>query len=241
MLKMPVLMYHNVTTNDNNSIGLTISISKFEEQLQYLVKKNFSSYFVSEIYNNTNIKGKGLIITFDDVTENQLLYAIPLLKKYNFKATFFIPFSYLGKTDLWNEGLDATGEKIMTIDQLKSIDPNIIEFAHHSFLHKKYSTLTHKEIQEDFDKSFELISKNDLNVFPVLAYPYGNYPKKGNHKTDFFKILEKNNIKMAFRIGNKINKFPFKNPYEIKRLDILGQDKLWKFKLKLIFGKLKLF
>jgi hypothetical protein len=43
------------------------------------------------------------------------------------------------------------------------------------------------------------------------------------------------------RIGNQINKFPFKNPYEIMRIDIKGEDSLLKFKLKLRFGKLKLF
>ena len=46
---------------------------------------------------------------------------------------------------------------------------------------------------------------------------------------------------MAFRIGNRVNKFPFKNKYEIQRIDIKGQDSLLKFKLKLRFGKLKLF
>ncbi len=230
-------MYHNITLNDSNSIGLTLSVSKFEEQLKYLKDKNFHTCFVSALVDNTTISNKSVVVTFDDVTENQLLFALPLLKKYKIKATFFIPFSYVGKADLWNEG----SEKIMTVEQLKSLDTEIIELAHHSYYHRKYSTLTPLEIQEDLDKSFEFISANDLKVTPSIAYPYGNYPKKGSAKEVFFQILEKNNIQMAFRIGNRVNKFPFKNKFEVQRIDIKGEDSLYAFKWKLRLGKLRLF
>ncbi len=230
-------MYHNITPNFDESLELTISIQKFEEQLNYLVENNFTSYFVSELENAKTILKKSVVLTFDDVTQNQLDFAIPLLRKYNVKATFFIPFSYIGKSDLWNDG----SEKIMTIEQLKSLDMDLIELGHHSYFHKKYSTLTSEEIQDDFDKSFELITQNNLKVYPALAYPYGDFPKKGNQKIEFFQLLEKNNIKMAFRIGNRVNNFPFKNNFEIQRIDIKGQDTLFNFKWKLKLGKLGLF
>ena len=230
-------MYHNITLGDSNSIGLTLSVSKFEEQLKYLNDKKFHTCFISELTNNQLISNKSVVVTFDDVTENQLLFALPLLKKHNIKATFVIPFSYVGKADLWNEG----SEKIMTIEQLKSLDSEIIELAHHSYFHRKYSTLSPAEIQEDLDQSFEFISANDLKVTPAIAYPYGNYPKKGTAKEAFFQILEKNNIQMAFRIGNRVNKFPFKNKFEVQRIDIKGEDSLFVFKWKLRLGKLRLF
>lgn len=241
MSKLPVLMYHNITPNSESSLGLTLATDKFEAQLDYLVKKQYTSYFLSEIENKDTMLGKSVVLTFDDVTENQLRYALPLLKKYKMKATFFIPFSYIGKTDLWNTGDDATGEKIMTVEQLKSLDSDNIELGHHSFFHKKYSLLSDEEIQDDFEKSFHLIAQNQLNVYPALAYPYGNYPKKGFRKKEFFELLEKNNIKMAFRIGNRVNRFPFKNKFEIQRIDIKGQDSLTTYKWKLRVGKLRLF
>jgi len=230
-------MYHNITPNDEKSLDLTLSTQKFEAQLQYLKEHKFTSFFVSELDNKEIISNKSVVITFDDVTQNQLLYALPLLRKYAMKATFFIPFSYIGKEDLWNDG----SEKIMTIEQLKSLDKEVVELGHHSFFHKKYSSLSNEEIQDDLDKSFKLISENNLKVYSALAYPYGNYPKKGNHKANFFQLLENNNIKMAFRIGNRVNRFPFKNKFEIQRIDIKGQDSLFTFKWKLRLGKLRLF
>ncbi len=241
MARLPILMYHNISSNPDKSFGLTLSQQKFEEQLQYLSTNQFQSFFVSDLENKKEIPSKSVLLTFDDVTVNQLLYAYPLLIKYNFKATFFIPFAYLGKTDLWNKEVDATGETIMTLEQLKVLDPNVIQLAHHSFEHHKYSEMSEEAIQKDFAQCFDLIKEHQLQVYPALAYPYGNYPKSNPQKEQFFKLLEKNAIKFAFRIGNRLSAFPFKNPFEIQRIDVKGEDSLMKFKLKLRFGKLKLF
>lgn len=241
MARLPILMYHNVSDHEAKSLGLTISTKKLEEQLRYLVNQKYTSFFVSELEKLGEIPSKSIVVTFDDVTENQLVHALPLLKKYHIKATFFIPFRYLGKTDMWNSGTIASGEKIMTATQLKSLDPEIIELAHHSFYHKKYAELTEAEIQLDFDKSFEFIKENDLNVYPALAYPYGNYPKIGEQKAAFFELLQRNKIKFAFRIGNRINQFPFENNFEIQRIDVKGHESFFRFKKKLKWGKFWLF
>jgi len=235
MTRLPILMYHNVS-EDKNSKGLTIFKNKLEEQFAYLNEKGYTTYHFSVLENKASINPKSVIITFDDVTVNQLVYAVPLLEKYNLKATFFIPFEYIGNVDLWNSGK----EKIMSIEQLKALDSKV-ELGLHSFAHKRYATLKKEEINDDFSKCFEIIEQNELKVYNALAYPYGNYPKKEPNKSKFIAVLKQNNVKAGLRIGNKINKFPFKNPYEIMRIDVKGEDSLLKFKLKLRFGKLKLF
>lgn len=236
MAKLPILMYHNVSNKECDSDGLTISIQKLESQFRYLTENNFVSFHLSELEALAMIPLKSVVLTFDDVTENQLLYACPLLEKYNLKATFFIPFNYIGKADLWNQGK----EKIMSIQELKNLSDRI-ELGMHSFAHQKYDAMSEVEINQDFDSCFQIIEQNDLKVYNALAYPYGNFPKKEPKKARFISLLQKNNVKMGLRIGNKINKFPFKNPYEITRIDIKGEESLLKFKLKLRFGKLKLF
>ena len=229
-------MYHNVTKKKNKSFGLTISTENLEKQFQFLANNNYKTFHLSEIEFVNNIPNKSIIITFDDVTLNQLEFAVPLLIKYNLKATFFVPFSFIGKSDLWNDG----SEKIMNLEQLKSLS-SLVELGLHSYSHQLFEKLSKKEILEDFEQCFEIIEKNKLQVYKAVAYPFGNYPKNEPEKSRFFDILKEKNIKMGLRIGNKINKFPFKNLYELTRIDILGQDQLWKFRLKLIFGKLKFF
>lgn len=234
MAQLPVLMYHNVTENSAAGKGLTIAKDKLEQQFKYLADKGYTTFHLAELEKLGNIPPKSVVLTFDDVTENQLLYALPLLEKYNLKATFFIPFYYIGKTDLWNNG----NEKIMTLDQLKSISREIVEFGYHSYLHRKYAELSAAEITDDFNNCTKYILENELPVYPALAYPYGNYPKQEPAKKHFKQLLEKNGIKMAFRIGNRVNKFPLADKYEIQRIDLKGEFSMLKFRLMLKFGKL---
>lgn len=241
MGRLAVLMYHNISDNASDSKALTLSTTKLEAQLEYLKRNKYISIFASEIEKIDTSFTNTICLTFDDVTQNQLLYALPLLEKYNIKATFYIPFSYIGTTDLWNESENYKPEKIMTFDELKSINSCLIEFGYHSYYHKKYEDLVALEVQDDFDKSFEIIKNSQLDVKQTLAYPYGNFPKKSPKKEFFFKILEKNNIKLAFRIGNRVNKLPIKNKFEIQRIDVRGNESLFYFIWKLRFGKLRLF
>ena len=234
MNRLPVLMYHNFVLDNSKSNGLALSDHKFEQQLIYLKEKKYQSFFVSELDNLKLSSTKNIVLTFDDVTLNQLELAAPLLKKYNFKATFYVPFSFVGKTDLWNGG----SEKIMTIAELKSLDSDIIELGFHSFEHKKYSEMTSQQIEIDFKNCHNFINNAGLNIKNSLAYPYGNFPKKGLENKNFIKILNQNKIKFGLRIGNRINNFPFDNPFEINRIDVKGEWSLLKFKFKIRFGKL---
>lgn len=240
MPKLPILMYHSVTTSSNESVGLTIDVKKFEEHLQYLKSKNYRALHFKDLEQIKSAKEfpeKAVIITFDDVYVNQLELAVPLLEKYGFKASFYIPFKYVGKTNTWDEGKKT----IMSVAQLKSLNPEVIELGLHSFSHGNYKDMPLDKIRTDFEQSKTFIKNNDLNLSSVLAYPYGKYPKKGDAKNSFFECLDENNIAYGLRIGNRVNKFPFKNNYEIQRIDIKGEDSLSKFKLKLRYGKLKLF
>lgn len=241
MSKLPILMYHNVCQSESESNKLTISVQNLEKQFQYLMDHNYKTFHFSALEKMQNIPEKSIVLTFDDVTENQLIYVVPLLEKFNLKASFFIPFHYVGKTDLWNDNTEDAGQKIMNVEQLKQLPNSLIELGYHSYEHKKYRLLTASEIENDFLKCEKFIKNNDLKVYRALAYPYGNYPKEKDQKANFKMILSQNKMKFGLKIGNRPNTFPFSDNYEIKRIDIKGQDSLLVFRLKIKFGKLKLF
>ncbi|MEZ4858107.1 MAG: polysaccharide deacetylase family protein [Flavobacteriaceae bacterium] len=233
MSKLPILMYHKV--NASQSEGLTISVAKLEVQFQWLAENGYRSYHLSELMNLVKLPSKKtVVITFDDGYVSQLEHAIPLLEKYNLKATFFIPLKYLGTTDAWNE----TSFPLMNATHLKSLNPNVVELGFHSFAHQKYNELSLSEIAEDTQLAFETASKNELPLTATLAYPYGKFPRKNPEKEAFFNHLQATQFVYGLRIGNRVNRFPFKNPYEINRIDVKGEFSLRKFKRKLKFGKL---
>ncbi|MGV3459678.1 MAG: polysaccharide deacetylase family protein [Flavobacterium sp.] len=237
MAKLPVLMYHNVTLNENESEGLTISARHLEEHFRYLKEAGYTTLYLQEIENQNVFSKKSVLITFDDVAESQLTYAVPLLEKYGLKAVFFIPFKYVGGNDDWNDG----SVKIMSLEQLKGINPDVVQFAWHSFKHGHYKAMGEAEVIEDLDNCQKFIDGSGLDVYPAIAYPFGSYPKKGEANTKFKEILKSKGLKMGFRIGNRVRRFPFKDNFEIQRIDIKGEDSLFKFRLKLKFGKLRLF
>lgn len=240
MARLPILMYHNVSKRIQESKGLTIAMDKLDAQLDYLTTNGYKTFHFSELQGfdaNIQLPKKSVIITFDDVYVSQLEFAYPLLQKHNLKATFFIPFKYVDGIDSWN----TSSEKIMSVDQLKSMDASLVELGLHSFNHGNYSEMTIDEVESDFERCKLFIQHHKLPVNNILAYPFGKYPKNNLEKKAFFDCLHKHQIAYGLRIGNRLNYFPFKNNYEVQRIDIKGEDSLNKFKLKLRFGKLKLF
>ncbi len=233
MSRLPILMYHHITPTDGK--GLTLSAENLDKQLHHLAENGYRTYHFRELLHLKELsKGKNIIITFDDCYVSQMELALPLLQKYYLKATFFAPLNFLGKTDDWN----TSSLHVMSVEQLKSLDPKIVELGYHSYYHKKYSELTNAEIEADTRRSLEFTSKNELNFAPVIAYPYGKFPKEKTRKEIFHRILSQNGIQYGLRIGNRINKFPFSKPYEIQRIDVKGEWTSLKFRQKIRFGKL---
>lgn len=233
MSKLPILMYHDVSLSKSES--LTISVAKLEEQFCYLADKGYQTYHLNELINLTTLPSKrNVVLTFDDGYVSHLELVLPLLKKYALKATFFVPLYYLGKTDQWS----TSALPIMTSQQLMSLDPALIELAFHSFYHKKYNELTESEIESDTQLCIESVSENKIPFTKAVAYPYGKYPRETSEKKKFIEQLQRHHFSYGLRIGNRLNKFPFKKPFEIQRIDVKGGFSIEKFKRKLKFGKI---
>jgi peptidoglycan/xylan/chitin deacetylase (PgdA/CDA1 family) len=87
-----VLMYHHVMPVPSNSIAITPST--FDSQMKYLQDHGFHPVSITQMDDFVNtgkrLPEKPVLITFDDGRTNQLTYAVPILKKYGFTATFFV-------------------------------------------------------------------------------------------------------------------------------------------------------
>jgi peptidoglycan/xylan/chitin deacetylase (PgdA/CDA1 family) len=130
---------------------------------------------------------------------------------------------------------------MMTFDEIRNLDKKYFEIALHSHAHENLKNASLDFIEKDLKKNMEILDAQNIRYSRVLAYPYGKYPQKKDDKLVFFSILKKIGIDFAVRIGNKVNYYPTRHPYELCRIDIKGKDSIIKFKLKLIFGRLKLF
>ncbi|MCU7615385.1 polysaccharide deacetylase family protein [Chryseobacterium sp. GMJ5] len=227
-----ILMYHQVLPQSISfKNDLVVTAENLEEQFKY-IKEHFNPVFFKDVQENTFLKNK-IIITFDDGYYNNLQYAIPLLEKYRLKATIFIPTKLI-------EDQDNSSERyLMKFEELQALPSEYIEIALHSHSHTNYTQLTLEEAENDLLKNMEVLKKHHIPFTKVLAYPYGKFPKGKTEKKLFFSMLEKLGIMAALRIGNNIETFPWKNKFEINRINIKYSDSLKIFKWKLRLGKLK--
>jgi peptidoglycan/xylan/chitin deacetylase (PgdA/CDA1 family) len=238
---LPVLMYHKIL--GQGADALTVTNDQFDHQLMYLKEKGYQTIsfktLKSLIKNGDPLPKKTVILTFDDAYENFRKHALPLLKKYHFTATVFVPVAFIGKTNIWDRG----GEAIMTVDDLKQLVFNEgIEIGIHSFLHRSYGDLAIADMKEDLNLCKETLDFFGIPFSKVLAYPYGGYPKKDPLlKSQMISLFKQFGLDFAVRIGNNINTWPLKQPFEIKRIDIKGTDNFFIFRTKLTKGRAKLF
>lgn len=237
---IPVLMYHRVCEGINDR--LTITPGQLKNHFQYLKDNGYTPLSISEFL--SVVKGEkpfvpnSVLLTFDDGYENNLTLAYPLLKSFNFKATFFIIGNTIDGTAA--EEPDIVNKK-MSLEQLKQLDPVIVQLALHTYGHIHFGSVDIATIKSDLKKNIDVFNDSGLPFYKILAYPFGSRPKKQADKQALWHWMQENNIEAAFRIGNKPCTVPATQLFELKRIDIWGTDSVTDLSIKLKKGKLKPF
>ncbi|NLN31399.1 MAG: polysaccharide deacetylase family protein [Bacteroidales bacterium] len=176
-----VLMYHKIAQEEAENL-YERSKTEFENDLRYLLKNNIGVISFDDL---ENIKSSGkmpithsVIITFDDGDRSWYDIAVPLLRKYNMKATFF----------LWVEKMEQHSflnwQEIRYISNITypgGIKPFV--FGSHTYSHPfleagKDNFETTGEYYQFLDwelsRSKEIIEENTPGEVSVLALPYGD-------------------------------------------------------------------
>lgn len=192
-LGIPVLMYHHMLENPENTIfnnnSMVIKVAAFEQQMKYLHDQGYRTIHLQDLENylmhRQNFTGKVAVITFDDGLLSTVHYAYPILKKYQFKATqFLIVAKVLGHAPLFNENsLQNIGYK--EINETS----DIYDYQSHTVgLHLRepstnapYMIIKNfNEVKEDLIYSKNLIGAHYKTPDHVkyLAYPFGQYDQE---------------------------------------------------------------
>jgi peptidoglycan/xylan/chitin deacetylase (PgdA/CDA1 family) len=185
-----ILGYHGIVSDQEKSSKYKnnryyLSESQFIKQMEYLYENHYQTLSMDEVYDyyigNSNINDKSIVLTFDDGYKNFNTIVIPILEKYQFKATCFV----IGK--------HLEDDKTKFLKTKDIINTDYISYYSHSYnLHQKAKGFDRKIIQ---DSSLEEID-NDFKVNPLdstyFAFPYGR------SVNNIESILKQNNVKLAF-------------------------------------------
>jgi len=165
---LPILLYHKTPAN-------------FDFQMKHLADTGYTPVFMQEAYLILEGKitgpAKPVAITFDDGFTDQL-EAVKILKKYNFKSTFYIIVG--GDLSGWCIGAEkksnTCGDYYLNWDQIKTIQSSgLVEIGSHTVDHLQLASLN--EAAQRF-QIFESKKTLELNLgVSILSfcYPYGNF------------------------------------------------------------------
>ncbi|HXS35202.1 MAG TPA: polysaccharide deacetylase family protein [Flavipsychrobacter sp.] len=235
-----VLMYHRVWPGMGD--GLTITPEKLKEQWTFLRNEGYHilslNDFIQIIQGTEMALPKSVLLTFDDGYRNNLTYVYPLLKEFNWTATFLIVANTLNGEA--TEEVDSVKQQ-MTPEELLSIDTSVVQFGLHGYHHEDFGKLQLAEMKRVTEQSIQAFQNRGLSFYKVFAYPYGARPKNKAVFGEFKNWMKSIGMEAAFRIGNKVNELPIKDVFEVERIDIKGTDNMEDFKIKLKKGKLKPF
>lgn len=202
---LPVLMYHffyDASKGEKGADNNWMEVSAFEAQMKYLVdnKYYFPSWSEVEAYVNgtKTLPTKSVVVTIDDGDVSFIKYAIPIIEKYNVKATSFV-------VTAWN------GDWLP-----KSYKSDHLDFQSHSHdMHRsgangkgRFVNLSYKEALNDVTKS-----KNIIGNCTVFCYPFGHY------NDNSIKVLKDAGYKLAFTTkGGRV--YPGQNKFALPRVRI---------------------
>src|SRR3989344_6199457 len=105
-----ILFYHRIAEVSDDPHLLSVSPKRFEDQLKYL-QNNFKIISLKEFaqnFKNEKIIRNSIVITFDDGYVDNLINALPILKKLQIPATVFVTAGKINSNEpfYWDENTD---------------------------------------------------------------------------------------------------------------------------------------
>jgi len=223
------LCYHNISNKGGNLY--TISVEDFENQIIYMKERGYKSISLDDLINyydyGVSLPKKSILITFDDGLEGVYKFAYPILKKYGFKAVFFIISGRVERiTNFvnWNElkemvdsGVFEIGSHTYDSHKTQNINGKFVSVISTKNDNEDYEGFKERVI-DDLSLSKTEIEKNIGEKILAFAYPYGEY------SIDTINFLKEVGFRFAFTVIKGIN-IKSTSKFELRRYSIYrGSD-----------------
>ena len=171
-VKIPIIMYHYVEyvkdVNDLVKRKLAINPYTFDLQLKTFKDYNYETYFVRDmpaiIDGKIKVSTRSAILTFDDGYEDFYTDVLPILKKYNMKATLYIIYDYIGR------------KGFLTSAEIKEIaKSDLVEIGGHTLDHVYLKQIPSVVLKRQVTDVKTLLESDYGIKVDTFAYPYGPF------------------------------------------------------------------
>jgi peptidoglycan/xylan/chitin deacetylase (PgdA/CDA1 family) len=179
---------------------------------------------------STNQPLKYVVLTFDDGFRDFYTQAFPILQKYGFTATVFLPTGFID-----NKGLKLKGKEHLNWIEVRELHNNGINFGSHTVTHPQLKLLKKEDIEYEIRQSKETIQNKLGESIDSFSYPF-KFPEEDKEFTKYLRvILQKFGYKysVSTRIGTTSKKDDI---FFLKRIPANSCDDISLFKAKLQGG-----
>lgn len=165
--KSLILMYHelelpnrNLCDSENGYTRYVLQLDDFYQHMSSLNQNGLIGSTVSECLTFSQPGNKQIAITFDDGCETDLIAAVPILKEFNFKATFFVVAGFIGKPGF------------LTASQLHALSDSGFEIGSHSMTHRYLSDL-------NISQQYFEIHQSKIHLEQLIGKPINHFSCPG--------------------------------------------------------------
>jgi peptidoglycan/xylan/chitin deacetylase (PgdA/CDA1 family) len=228
-----ILMYHAVSEQDEPLSPYFVTNTKpavFHDQMCFLAENGYRVVDLETALREKATDNRRIIITFDDGFRDFYTHAFPVLRKFGFTATMFVPTGLIH-----NERRSFKGRECMTWDEVRTLAESGIYFGSHTVSHSKLFDLDWPKIEEELSESKRHLEKELNCEIATFAYPFA-YPQADVAFTGRFESLLKQlgyRCNVTTRIGRMETE---SDPHSLPRLPMNSFDDNRLLKAKLAGG-----
>jgi peptidoglycan/xylan/chitin deacetylase (PgdA/CDA1 family) len=242
--RIPILMYHSISDANDSSrhpYYRTVTAPRvFEQHLRFLHDRGYKTISLSEAVRRlrepevgvVGVVGvdKAVVITFDDGFQDFYSRAFPLLTKYGYSATVFLPTAYID-----HNARDFNGVQCLTWSQVRELQRMGVQFGSHTVTHPQLNTLSPKDVGEEVRRSKEGIEEELGCPAVSFSYPYA-FPENDAVFRERLRnlLLEckyENGVSTVIGTSDRTTDIFF-----LKRLPLNSYDDCWLFEAKIEGG-----
>jgi peptidoglycan/xylan/chitin deacetylase (PgdA/CDA1 family) len=225
-LSIPILMYHSISDQDESRTRAYFRTCTrprvFADQMAYLHSQGHSTCSLEEALANlsagTRAETKPVVITFDDGYSDFYREAFPVLNRYGFSATVFLPTAYIGDRPLQFKGKDC-----LTWAEVRELNDHRISFGSHTVTHPQLRELSPPVIKEEIVSSKKMIEERLGCAVDSFAYPFAFPQNDPEFKTMLRDLLRSAGYKtgVCTTVGRATGD---SDPFFMERLPVNSSD-----------------
>jgi peptidoglycan/xylan/chitin deacetylase (PgdA/CDA1 family) len=236
--RIPILMYHSISDVDDSSrhpYYRTVTAPRvFDRHLKFLHDGGYQTISLSDSVRllrgpEADVK-KTVVITFDDGFQDFYSLAFPLLNKYSFSATMFLPTAFIGQDCRQFKGADC-----LTWTQVRELRKAGVEFGSHTVTHPQLRSVSTEQLRAEVGQSKHEIEEKLGERVEAFAYPYA-FPETDAAFLDSLRraLQESDYLSGVTTILGRARSSD--NPFFMRRLPVNSDDDPYLFQAKLEGG-----